>query len=113
MLPAASVTLDVEDLRPTPDLPERVVEATHRVLDLFAEHDVRASVYVVGELAERRPELVRRAADEGHEVGLHAWTHVPLPTLTPEAFEADTRRGRAILQDLSGQEVLGLSLIHI
>lgn len=107
MLPAASVTLDLEDLRPSLDLPERVVDATHRVLDLFAEYDVRASVYVVGELAERRPDLVRRASDEGHEVGLHAWTHVPVPTLTPEAFVADTRRGRALLQDLSGQPVDG------
>ena len=107
MLPAASVTLDVEDLRPSLEFPERVVDATHRVLDLFAKHDVRASVYVVGELAERRPELVRRAASEGHEVGLHAWAHAPVPTLTPEAFIAETRRGRALLQDLSGQEVVG------
>ncbi|MEC9395715.1 MAG: polysaccharide deacetylase family protein [Actinomycetota bacterium] len=107
MLPATSVTLDVEDLRPSPDLPERVVDATHRVLDLFAEYDVRASVYVVGELAQRRPQLVRRIADEGHEVGLHAWAHVPLPTLTPAAFVADTRRGRSLLQDLSGQPVEG------
>ena len=85
-LPPVTVTLDMEDLRPDEALPERVVEMTHRVLDLFIEHDVRASVYVVGELAEARPDLVRRAAADGHEIGLHSWSHVPIPTRTPETF---------------------------
>ena len=70
-LPPVTVTLDMEDLRPDQALPERVVKMTHRVLDLFAEHGVRASVYVVGELAKARPDLVRRAATDGHEIGLH------------------------------------------
>ncbi len=106
-LPPVTVTLDVEDLRPDDALPERVVEMTHRVLDLFAEHQVRASVYVVGALAERRPELVRRAASEGHEVGLHSWSHVPVPTRTPGSFAEECHRGRSLLQDLSGQAVAG------
>ena len=62
MPPAVTITLDVEDLRPTPDLPERVVTMTHQVLDMLAAADVRASVYVGGDLAEQRPEIVRRAA---------------------------------------------------
>lgn len=107
MLPAATVTLDVEDLRPRTDTQNRVVDATNRVLDLFAELRVRASIFVVGELAERHPKLVQRAASEGHEVGLHAWTHVPLPKLTIDEFTELNRRGRALLQDLSGQEVSG------
>ena len=102
-----SVTLDVEDLRPSHDLPERAVLMTHRVLDLFAEAGVRASVYVVADLAERRPELVRRAADDGHEVGLHGHEHVPLPIVGADRFGAVTRDARALLQDLSGQSVEG------
>ncbi len=105
--PEVTVTLDVEDLRPDHSLPERVVHMTNQVLDLFDEYEVRASVYVVGELAERRPELVRRAAGEGHEIGLHSWSHVPITTQTPQTFSEECRRGRALLQDLSGQEVSG------
>ena len=107
MSPAVTVTVDVEDLRPTTDLPERVVEMTHRVLDLLAETGHRASIFVVGELAERRPNLGRRAAAEGHEVGLHSWRHVPISTQDPDEFSHDLRRGRALLQDLSGQAVEG------
>ena len=107
MAPAVTVTLDVEDLRPDHDLPERVVAMTDLVLDMLADAEVRASIFVVGELAERRPGLVRRAARDGHEIGLHSWAHVPIPTQRPEDFLADMRRGRTLLQDLSGQEITG------
>ena len=60
MPPAVTVTVDVEDLRPTADLPERVVEMTHRVLDLLAESGHRASVFVVGAVS---------------------YTHLTLPTI--------------------------------
>ncbi len=106
-LPPVTVTLDVEDLRSDEALPERVVKMTHRILDLFSEYDVRASVYVVGELAEARPELVRRAAADGHEIGLHSWSHVPIPTRTPQTFAEECHRGRSLLQDLSDQAVTG------
>ena len=107
MVHPVSVTLDVEDLRPSPDLPERAVVMTHRVLDLFAEFDIRASVYVVADLAERRPELVRRAATEGHEVGLDGHAHVPLPVVGETLFTEATRSARSLLQDLSGQPIDG------
>ena len=107
MAPAVTVTLDVEDLRPDHDLPERVVAMTDLVLDMLADAKVRASIFVVGELAERRPRLVRRAARDGHEIGLHSWAHVPIQTQQPEDFLADIRRGRTLLQDLSGQEISG------
>ncbi len=106
-LPPVTVTLDIEDLRPDHALPERVVRMTHQVLDLFTEYGVRASVYVVGELAQARPDLVRRAATDGHEVGLHSWSHVPIPSQSPRTFSEDCHRGRALLQDLTGQEVAG------
>ena len=106
-LPPVTVTLDMEDLRPDQALPERVVKMTHRVLDLFAEHGVRASVYVVGELAKARPDLVRRAATDGHEIGLHSWSHVPIPSQSPQTFAEECRRGRALLQDLADQAVTG------
>jgi polysaccharide deacetylase family protein (PEP-CTERM system associated) len=107
MAPPVTITLDVEDLRPDQDLPERVVAMTGLVLDMLADSEVRASIFVVGELAERRPGIVQRAARDGHEIGLHSWSHVPIPTQRPEDFLADIERGRSLLQDLSGQQVTG------
>ena len=102
-----SVTLDMEDLRPTEDFPERVIPMTKWVLDLLAEFKVRASIYVVADLAKRRPELVHQAAVAGHEIGLHGHTHTPLPLLERQQFKTLTCDARHLLQDISGQEVRG------
>jgi peptidoglycan/xylan/chitin deacetylase (PgdA/CDA1 family) len=50
-------------------------EDTEAVLELFAKHDVKATFFVKGELAERRPELVRAILDRGHSVANHSQTH--------------------------------------
>ena len=50
------------------DLPKRVEHNTHRVLDLLSEHDVCATFFVLGWVAERLPRLVVEIARRGHEV---------------------------------------------
>lgn len=49
------------------------------LLDILAEHRVRATFYVIGALVRRYPEIVRRMVAEGHELGNHTWAH---PTLS-------------------------------
>ena len=48
---------------------------TPRLLDIFREHAVKATFFVVGGAAEQYPELVRRMKKEGHEVGSHSYSH--------------------------------------
>lgn len=108
MRPPVTFTLDLEDHRPDDNaFAERYPQLTRRLLAHLAARHVRASVYIVGEVAERHPDLVREIAARGHEVGLHAWRHAPLATRTPAQFREETERGRALLQELSGQEVAG------
>ena len=63
---------------------------------------VRGTFFVVGEIAEAHPDLVREVAARGHEIGLHGWRHVPLTELDPEQFRDDVERGKALLEDLGG-----------
>lgn len=100
-------TLDVEHHAPDHAPDPRVAGATRRVLDLFADLDVRATVFVVGDIAEHEPELVTEIAERGHEVALHGWRHTPLTELTPETLAEQATRGRALLAELTGQEVVG------
>jgi polysaccharide deacetylase family protein (PEP-CTERM system associated) len=100
-------TLDLEDLRTSPTQELRVDRVTNEILDHLADLGVRGTVFVVGDLADTHPGLIKRVADDGHEVGLHALHHSPLPELGPERFRAETIEGRARLEDLTGQAVTG------
>lgn len=88
-------------------LPRRVEHNTLRVLDLFAQHEVRGTFFTLGWIAERYPELVKRIVDAGHEIASHGWEHVRVSTQTPEEFRRDIERTRKLLQDISGEPVLG------
>jgi polysaccharide deacetylase family protein (PEP-CTERM system associated) len=106
---AVTFTLDLEDHRPAgaPAGTERYPQLTRRVLDFLDARNVRGTFFVVGEVAAAQPELVREVAVRGHEVGLHSWRHVPLTELDPAALHDEVQRGKRLLEDLTGAEVLG------
>jgi peptidoglycan-N-acetylglucosamine deacetylase len=52
---------------------------TDQLLDVLARYDVRATFFVIGARIAERAATVRRAADEGHAIGNHAWVHPSLP----------------------------------
>jgi polysaccharide deacetylase family protein (PEP-CTERM system associated) len=88
-------------------LDSRVAYNTGKVLDLFGETGVKATFFALGWVAERNPALIRRIADEGHEVASHGWDHDRVFTMTADGFRADLKRARAALEDASGQRVTG------
>lgn len=88
-------------------LPSRVEESVDRLLDLLARHSATGTFFTVGWLAERKPELIRRIAAQGHEIACHSWWHRRVTTLTPEEFRRDVRRSRELLQDMAGRPVTG------
>ncbi|MFS0782798.1 polysaccharide deacetylase family protein [Bacillus sp. 1P06AnD] len=57
---------------------------TPQVLDTLKKYNAKATFFVLGEMAKLQPELVKRAAAEGHEIGSHTWSHVFLPKLSYE-----------------------------
>ena len=89
------------------DWPLRVEDNTHRILDLFGNNDVRGTFFTLGWVAERFPALVKRIVSDGHEIASHGWEHIRVNTQTPAAFRADIERTRKLLQDISGEPVLG------
>lgn len=86
---------------------DRVERNTDGLLDLFAEHGVRATFFVLGWVAERHPDLVRRLAEAGHEIASHGYEHRRVSSLTPASFRADLRRAAACIEAASGVPVRG------
>lgn len=84
-----------------------VREPMDRVLALFARHGVRATFFILGEMALAYPDIVRRVVAAGHEVASHGMHHVDLRERTQLAFVDELRRAKGILEDVSGQPVVG------
>jgi polysaccharide deacetylase family protein (PEP-CTERM system associated) len=85
----------------------RVVSNTTRLLDIFDEFHVRSTFFVLGWVAERQPELVREIARRGHEIASHGYAHRLVYDQTPDAFRADVRRAKQLLEDAAGRRVVG------
>lgn len=90
-----------------PYLPSRVDVSTGILLDLLAEQDIRGTFFVLGWIADRHPDVVARIADAGHEVASHGWSHRKITELDPERFREEVRRSRDLLEQITGQQVVG------
>ena len=76
--------------------------ATPLILDVLAREQVHATFFVLGRHAERWPELVRRMADEGHQLGNHGYWHRKLHRRTPGYVRDDLTRGTEAICRASG-----------
>ncbi|EQD44112.1 polysaccharide deacetylase, partial [mine drainage metagenome] len=82
--------------------PLRVEGNTRRVLELFERHDVRATFFVLGWVAERFPALVRDISAAGHEIASHGFGHERLTNLSRAEFRDGIIRTKRLLEDLTG-----------
>ncbi|HKE93641.1 MAG TPA: XrtA system polysaccharide deacetylase [Povalibacter sp.] len=88
-------------------LESRVERNTMRMLELLAKHNVRATFFVLGWVAERVPGLVRALYAAGHEIACHGLTHQLVYKQTQALFREETHRSKSLLEDLSGVKVRG------
>jgi len=88
-------------------LPSRVVDNTLRLLDLFEETEIQATFFVLGWVAERHPDLLKRIASHGHEMASHGHSHRLIYTQTPEEFRDDLVRSKQLIEDATGRTVSG------
>jgi polysaccharide deacetylase family protein (PEP-CTERM system associated) len=87
-------------------LESRVERNTERILELLQRADVRATFFILGWVAKNSPGLVRAIRRAGHEIGCHSYWHRLVYEQTPHQFREDLRRGRGILESITGQRVL-------
>jgi polysaccharide deacetylase family protein (PEP-CTERM system associated) len=90
-----------------PRLPLQAERNVRRLLELFDETGVRATFFCLGWMAERMPQLIRDCEEAGHEIASHGYGHVLAYRVGPQAFLQDIMRSKAILEDITGHEVIG------
>jgi polysaccharide deacetylase family protein (PEP-CTERM system associated) len=107
--PLHALTIDVEDwfhilesaqappLHAWDTLPSRVEIGLLRALDLCERARIQATFFVLGWVAERRPDLVQEIARRGHEIGSHGHTHQMLGKLGRDGFARDLDQSLAAI----------------
>ena len=114
-----AMTIDVEDyfhvaafadiVSPDqwPSFESRVCQNTDRILEMLGEAEVHATFFVLGWVAERFPDLVKRIHQAGHELASHSYDHALVYDKTPDEFRQDLRRAKAAIEQASGVVVTG------
>jgi polysaccharide deacetylase family protein (PEP-CTERM system associated) len=106
-----ALTIDVEDwyhpelVRRHIDLANvkgRVSDAIPIILDLLNKHQVKATFFILGEVARRFPEVVRQIAREGHELGCHGMSHRTLGDLGKEGFKKELQDFQNLMKEILG-----------
>ncbi|MBX9789745.1 MAG: DUF3473 domain-containing protein [Pirellulales bacterium] len=87
-----------------PHFEGRVVDNTHRLLNLLERRQVRGTFFVLGWVATRYPELVRTIHAAGHELASHGYWHQLVYEQTPDEFRRDLKDARAAIAEASGVE---------
>lgn len=92
-----------------PDAPRdwHTCDQISRLIDFLIERKLAATFFIVGELAEKYPELVRRIAESGLEVAAHGYRHQHLGQISRAEAQIEIARSKDVLEAITGQTVLG------
>lgn len=80
---------------------------TDIILDMLDESGSKATFFVLGMLAEKRPALVRKIASRGHEIGMHGQNHRTMFALSPQAAREDLENAYKTISDITGTRIYG------
>ncbi|MFZ5799810.1 MAG: XrtA system polysaccharide deacetylase [Candidatus Omnitrophota bacterium] len=97
----------LDTLRDSDILKSRVEANTERLLAILKKAGVRATFFVLGSLAQRYPELVKRISSDDHEIACHGLHHREVYKQARENFTQDLKTAKEILQSITGRTVLG------
>ncbi len=85
----------------------RVIQNTHKLLELFAKYQAKATFFVLGCLAEQHPDLIRKLSLAGHEIASHGYSHELVYQQTPAEFREDVTKALNLIEAITQVKVLG------
>lgn len=89
------------------DVECRIPRNIDRILQLFSDHDTKATFFTLGWVADHHPEVIQRIVSEGHELASHGMCHRRVWSQTADEFRNDAGKARKLLEDIGGVEVKG------
>lgn len=75
---------------------------TPKLLDILAAHQIKATFFVIGENVAEHPQIVARAAREGHEIGNHSWSHPNFGKMSDDGVRSEVQRTDDAIKSATG-----------
>jgi polysaccharide deacetylase family protein (PEP-CTERM system associated) len=85
----------------------RIVYQIELLLDLFSEKGIKATFFILGIVAEKHPQLIKKISAMGHEIASHGYYHQHLTKLNSKLFFQDINDAKKLLEDLTSAEIIG------
>ena len=85
----------------------RVDGNTKKLLEIFSNHNIKSTFFILGWVAEKNPELIRQISKEGHEIACHGYSHQLIYNQTKKIFKEETLRSKQVLEDIIQKPVKG------
>lgn len=85
----------------------QIKESVQPILNLLEKYNTKATFFVLGEVAEKNPDLIKEIKNRGHEIASHGYDHKSLKQMTAENFEKDIIRSKNILKSITGENPIG------
>jgi len=82
------------------DGPESIY--TFQILDILNEYNIKATFFVIGQSAEKYPEVLKDIYEKGHEIGNHSWSHKYLPKLSEQGIEKEILMTEEVITNIIG-----------
>ncbi|MBE0637408.1 MAG: polysaccharide deacetylase family protein [Bacteroidales bacterium] len=111
------VTFDIEewysanftslDLNLIDDNTNHLEKNVDRLLDICTAHSIKATHFIVGDIAVNKPHVIKKIHSAGHEVASHSHRHEMIYMMTPELFREDLRISCDRLEQITGEKVYG------
>lgn len=111
------LTLDVEEwfdaeiprrkLTTIPDEDTNIETQIEIYLEICNRLNIKSTCFVLGKLAEKKPHIVKRLYENGHEIASHSYAHKLIYTMSPAEFREDLHKSISILEDLTGKRIKG------
>ena len=76
---------------------ERIQQSLKITLDLLTVHNVKATFFVVGELVEKYPEILKSIRENNHEIAFHGYYHEPLWNLEANALRSEIEKFNSLI----------------
>lgn len=84
----------------------RIHNNTDFILDTLEKFERKATFFILGWVAEKYPEIVKKIFDKGHEIGCHSMRHELVHRFNPQQFKEDTQNALNVIEQVIGEKVI-------